>query len=278
LILIDANNLSYISFHSVGGLSYEDMQTGVIFGFLRSVLTIADKLDDNHIVFCWDSKKSFRKIMYPEYKMNRKPSSDEDKERRQIINKQMNILRTEVLPELGFKNNLIATGYEADDLIAECSRKSPCVIVSTDSDLFQLINSDVTIYNPITKKIWTYDGFIDKYTITPTAWIIVKSMMGDNTDNIIGINGVGEKTAIKYITGNLKEGKIKDSIEANREVTKTNYDLIALPLRYKNRKLFVRVIKNKYSRSSFIDVFDRFHFISFLDEERFIKWEKTFNL
>ena len=278
MILIDANNLSYISYHSVGELSYEEIPTGVLFGFLRSVLNIVDALQDNFVVFCWDSKKSFRKFMYPKYKMNRISKTEEEMEVKRIINRQMELLRKEILPEMGFNSNLTATGYEADDIIALCSTKNPCTIVSTDKDLFQLLTSDVVVYNPITKIKLTYDGFTDMYGIPPITWIMVKAIMGDKSDNIEGVKGVADKTAIKYIKGELNPGKIKARIDDSKAIIYRNQKLITLPFKYTKHKPFVRVIKNKFNRRSFIEVFDRYHFISFLDDDSFRKWEQNFNL
>jgi len=296
MIVIDANNLCYIAYHSTGELSWEDMKTGVIFGFLRNILSIAIALKSNKLVFCWDSKRSLRrKVLYSGYKSDRiakyEDMTSAEREDRKMMNDQMTLLHKTILPELGFKNNFMATGFEADDLIAKIvefqhlanriSRHElpPTIIVSTDKDLYQLLQRDNTsIYNPITKNIITRESFEDEYNIDPKEWVNLRALTGDKSDSIEGIESVGPKMAWRYLTNNECPVKIINRIADNEKIVDRNRKLIGLPFTYKGLPKRPSIAKDDFDRSSFIDVFDRYRFISFLKEENFVKWEKVFKI
>ena len=285
MILIDANNLCHISYHSTGELSNDDIPSGVMFGFLRNVLSIATALGSSNLIFCWDSRKSYRKLVYKKYKSDRNKKydnmSEEEKENRKWLVVQMQSLYEYILPELGFRNNFKATGFEADDLIAKIIERSRAdnVIVSTDKDFYQLISDAVLIFNPITKKTITEAKFKKEYKIDVKEWITYKALIGDKSDSIEGIKDIGDKRAVSYLTSERCSKKIIAKIESkeSKRLIERNESLIKIPFDSKHLKPPM-IRKNKFHRRSFIDVFDRLRFISFLKEENFIKWEKTFNI
>src|SRR3990172_1202711 len=156
LLIIDSNFICYKSMIAMKGLSWDEHATGVIFGFLREISSLADKFESPRFVFAWDSRKSFRRNVYPEYK---KRPKIEDPEMEDLFNSgrpQFDEIRLKVLPRLGFKNNFIQVGLEADDIMArivqEHSGKLPLedriCIVSSDEDLYQLLHNTISIYNP----------------------------------------------------------------------------------------------------------------------------------
>ena len=282
-LLIDANNLGHIAFFTTGGLSNDDDEsTGTIFGFLNSLLSISKKLKSNKVLFFWDSKKSFRKMEYPVYKAHRKNNlTPEDREKFDDMYYQFDLLRKEILPDMGF-NVYQKTGFEADDLIAyyckHLNGDSKSIIISTDTDLFQLLTNNISVYNPSTKKTQTPKTFEKKYGITPDKWVEVKSIAGDSSDNIDGVHGVGIKTAVKYIKGEMssKTKKYFDIWHSESLIIR-NRNLVRLP--YTKKKLSMnRGEQRTLKRIDFIKVFDRLQFIHFLNNDVFSRWEDAFNL
>jgi len=281
-ILIDANNIAHIAFHSMKGLSYKGKRTGVIFGFLNEMFKIAKKFKSNDLIFCWDTsrKNNLRKKIYPEYKANRdKDLTEQEKKEKKIGYKQFGILKNDVIPKLGF-NSFVKKGYEADDLIAYIVRSTlvndPILIVSTDQDLFQLLAFfNVKIYNTRKKKLIDKVKFEKQFNIIPEKWALVKTLAGCSSDNIKGIKGVGEKTAIKYLNNDMKKGKIFEKIESNyKKMVLQNFNLVCLP--YINKDFKLELKKTELSRKAFIEVFDKYGFRTF--EKEFKQWEEVFNL
>lgn len=242
-LLLDCNYLCHRAKHSTGSLSYDGDATGVIYGFLKSLSGYQDLFNTSNFVFCWDSNTSKRKEIYPEYKANRKNReyTDEEIEFDRAFRKQMKKLRTTYLPMIGFKNVFIQHGYESDDILASIalniSDKDEAVIITSDKDLYQCIRYNVSVHNPQTFKILTLQGFKKQYRITPGEWAAVKAIAGCTTDDVKGIKGVGEKTAIKYLRG-LKGVPYKsnknllaiDSI-AGKNIVVRNFLLVKLPMK-----------------------------------------------
>jgi len=280
MILIDSNNLAYIAYYSLGELSEGEERTGTIFGFLNIVNRIAGRFGPN-MVFCFDSKTNLRKEADKEYKANRRKDMTTDEAiEMAAMHKQITQLRREILPSLGFKNTKVKRGYEGDDIIAYYAKKytnKTIIIVSTDKDLYQLLTKSVSIYNPRTHNIYTIKSFIKEYGVKPNKWAKVKAIAGDSSDNIKGVWKVGEKTAIKYIKGQLKTTtKAYDNIALSKEAIKGFMELVELP--YMGIDFGFKYKKNKFDRLQFIKVFDSLKFIYYLRDEQFAKWEKNFRL
>ena len=243
-IILDCNFLCHRAKHSMGGLSHGDSATGVIYGFLKGLISYQEMFDTSNFVFCLDSKSSKRKEVYPEYKANRinHDLDDEEIEFENAFRHQMKMLRKEYLKTIGFKNVLCQKGYEADDLIASVSINIPsdqeAVIVSSDHDLFQLLSFNVSQYLPNINKTVSLQWFKKTYGIKPTIWPVVKALAGCSGDNVIGIKGAGENTIIKYLKKELNpETKTyKKIVEQEPDFFQTNHPLVALP--YAGTKVF----------------------------------------
>lgn len=281
LILIDANNVSHIALHSMGELSFLDMKTGVIFGFFIRLLKLWDEFKSNQFIFCWDSRKRFRSAIYPEYKKGPSRSTSTTPEERVIISKQMEELRCEILPTLGFKNILHQTGYEADDLITKAvlEYKREFIVVSTDKDLFQLLTVAAChfIYNTVTGKKMTRDLFQKTYQIEPFEWVKVKALAGDPSDNISGVPGIGEKSAIAFVLDELKGKKLQD-IHKARDIIERNLKLVRLPYNQPGFPLTISDLQpDDLSVDRFIDIFDHYGFQSFLRSDKLDKWKGLIN-
>jgi len=282
-IIVDCSGLAYTSFFALGNrLSYEDEQTGVIFSFLREVFKAATIFESNKFVFCWDSGRNKRKVIYPEYKVKRKKKEQTEEEinRREALYIQMNKLRLKVLPAMGFKNNFIKTGYEADDLIAQVVMDYPGnIVISSDKDLFQLLNwCDLSLDK---KSLFTKKDFCELYGIGPERWAEAKSIGGCNSDDVIGIKGAADPAkslkskALCYMKGELTKGKIFDRIEENKELIARNLPVVSLPF---DDKIEIVLQEESFDLDDWVDVFDKYSFKSFLNKEYFTKLKKNFNL
>jgi len=283
LLIIDSPALCYRAKFAMQKveLSFEEMKTEIIFNFLNQILSLAKRFETNHFAFCWDSRKSFRRDLYPDYKYKRK----EDKTQEEIkfdslAYTQFHRLRREVLPALGFKNNFIQTGLEADDIIASIvisGVPQKHVIISRDNDLYQLLNN-CDIFDFQTLKVMDRKKFMIKYLIEPIDWKHIKKIAGCKGDNVSGINGVKEKTAIKFWRGELPEHyKAFKAIisEEGQKIIERNKALVCLP--FDGTKIF-DLYNNKLYSKDFYDVFESLGFKSFLTQESFWEWEERFGL
>lgn len=235
-LLIDCNQLCHAAFHTMKDLSFRGSPTGVIYGFLSSVLKLQDEMHTQNIAYCFDYGRSIRKETYPDYKKKRhsKEYTEEEQIAYNQLHKQIKKLRRKILPTVGFRNVFSQKGYEADDLIASIClanrKKNKLVIVSSDQDMFQLLHRNVSIYNWRTKTTFTKSHFKQKYGITPKKWGIVKAMAGCATDEVAGIRGVGEVSAVKFLKNELKpESKIYGLISEGQKIIKRNLPLVELP-------------------------------------------------
>jgi len=235
ILVVDSNYLCHRAFHTTGPLSYNETPTGVIFGFLNQLFTLGKAVRPDEVVFVWDSRKSLRKKRYPFYK-DRNKTETPDQELLDAF-AQFRLLRTQILPELGFCNNFIQGGYEADDIIAKIvmshAEHQEFITASGDADLFQLLDYTDVYSMPSTKEIKTVtrESFTAEHGITPNQWVQVKQIAGCTSDTVPGIKGVGEKTAIKYLKGELKEDSVKArAIQSGQDIIDRNEWLVKLPL------------------------------------------------
>jgi len=285
-IIIDCNNLCYSSFYVFQNLSYQEKKTGVIFGFLQKVYQLAKKFQSTDFIFCWDSRKSYRKLIYPEYKANRdkkkQEATEQEKKDLQMAFDQFSELRKEVLPKLGFNNVFMQVGYEADDLIAKVVQdkddKYHTIVVSTDQDLYQLLDQ-CDIWNFKTKKKLNQKFFTEKHSIPCYDWANVKAIAGCSTDNVKGVEGVGEVKAIQYLRDRLPFGKIHERVRSkeSKDIIERNLPVVKLPFKGR-KKLDLELKENNLSKKQFIDVFVDYGFQSFLKEEALDKWIEVFDL
>lgn len=230
LIIIDGNSIINRAFYALPDMtSSEGLHTNAIYGFTRMLFKIIDDYKPTHISVAFDMKApTFRHKEFADYKAGRKKMPDE-------LGQQLEPLK-ELLDTFNIHRMEMA-GYEADDLIGTVSKMGEdndfkVYIVTGDKDAIQLASNKTTTL--ITKKgvgeveEYNYDSVIERYEMTPTQFIDLKGLMGDKSDNIPGVPGIGEKTGIKLIkefssvenlienTEQLK-GSVKKKIEENKE-------------------------------------------------------------
>jgi DNA polymerase-1 len=282
-LVIDSLSLAYRSVYSMPELSFNKNPVSVLYGFMLQLLKLAEKFNTNQFIFVWDSRKSYRKMECSTYKQ--REITDDKKELIEKARIQFENLRKDVLPSMGFKNNYIQPGYEADDLIAFIIFRFPeeYTIVSKDEDLFQLLYSgrkgcSVQLYN-LTSIITEFD-FKRIYGIEPRKWCDVKGLAGCPSDTVPGIPGVGKDTAIKYLTGILKDGKTKDKIESEegKKIFRDCFKLVALPYVGEISIDVKNPVEDDLYSLDFVDTFRKYGFNSFVEDDNFEKWRKAFNL
>jgi 5'-3' exonuclease len=232
-LIFDCHYLCHRAFHTTQELSYEGMATGVIYGFLRAVTKLKEDLGARDCVFCFEHKTLHRREIFPDYKKKRRREMDEQElEAYRSLAHQIKLLRKEYLPRIGYKNILCQRGMESDDLMAAVASriKSECYIITGDSDMYQCLSPTCSIYDPRTLHLKNEQWFKSKYGISPNRWALVKAMSGCHSDGVPGIKGIGEKTALRYITGTLPEkSKAYALIKANQKTIQSNMRLVRLP-------------------------------------------------
>ena len=204
IVLIDGHSILNRAFYGVPDLTNADgLHTNAVYGFLNIMFKILDQEKPEYLTVAFDvHAPTFRHEMFEEYKGPRKPMAEE-------LRQQVPVIK-EVLQAMGVKI-VEKAGLEADDILGTISRMSErrgleVSVISGDRDLLQLATEHVKIRIPKTKKGQTEiedyyaEDVLNAYQVTPTEFIDLKALMGDTSDNIPGLPGVGEKTATKIIT------------------------------------------------------------------------------
>lgn len=231
LIIIDGNSIINRAFYALPQTmdNKEGLHTNAIYGFTTMLFKMIELYKPTHISVAFDRKApTFRHKEYSEYKAGRKKMPQELFEQMQPLKELLDAFKIE---------RFEIDGYEADDIIGTISKEAEnngfdVFIVTGDKDAIQLASHKTTTL--ITKKgvadveEYNYDSVIEKYEMTPTQFIDLKGLMGDKSDNIPGVPGVGEKTGIKLLKqfGNIEnlientdelKGSIKKKIEENKD-------------------------------------------------------------
>jgi len=198
LYLFDGSAFLYRSFFALPPLSTSSgFPTGAIYGFLRSILAILKTEKPNYMAIAFDlPAPTQRKLAYSEYKSKRPPTPDPLKVQIPVIKELINLLGVKLLE---------MPGYEADDLIAYLTQKAKkegfrVKIYSPDKDVLQLVEGNqVVVINPISEEVFDENKVTEKFGVPPQKLADYLALVGDKTDNIEGVKGVGSKTAINLI-------------------------------------------------------------------------------
>ena len=199
LILVDGSSYLYRAFHALPPLTNsKGRPTGAVKGVINMIRRLLKDYHDSTVVVVFDAKgKTFRDDMYDQYKANRPPMPDDLRVQIDPIHK---IIDAMGLPILTIE------GVEADDVIGtlavEASAQAQPVIISTgDKDIAQLVNEYVTMVNTMTDTVLNSEGVRNKFGVPPELIIDYLALLGDKSDNIPGVPGVGEKTALGLLQG-----------------------------------------------------------------------------
>jgi DNA polymerase-1 len=198
LYLFDGSAFLYRSFFALPPLTTSSgFPTGAIYGFLRSILAVLKTEKPNYMAIAFDlPAPTQRKLAYSEYKSQRPPTPDPLKVQIPVIKELINLLGIKLLE---------MPGYEADDLIAYLTQKAKkegfkVKIYSPDKDVLQLVDGNqVVVINPISEEVFDENKVIERFGVPPQKLADYLALVGDKTDNIEGVKGVGPKTAINLI-------------------------------------------------------------------------------
>ncbi|MEG0854957.1 MAG: DNA polymerase I [Terrisporobacter sp.] len=279
LIIIDGNSIINRAFYALPDMSNsEGLKTNAIYGFTRMLFKIIDDYKPTHISVAFDKKApTFRHKEFADYKAGRKKMPDE-------LGQQLQPLK-ELLDAFNIHRMEMA-GFEADDLIGTVSKMGEdndfkVYIVTGDKDAIQLASDKTTTL--ITKKgvgeveEYNYDSVIERYEMTPTQFIDLKGLMGDKSDNIPGVPGIGEKTGIKLIkefscvenllenTDKLK-GSVKKKLEENKEQAIFSKRLATIVRDVPIEVTLEELAYGDYDKNAVIEEFKRFGFTTLIKQ------------
>lgn len=281
VMLIDGSSLIFRAFFALPNLTNADgVMTNGVYGFLTMYFRAVEEYKPDYILVAFDKKtKTFRHKEFKDYKANRDKAPNE-------LNYQFGILK-DILDSLNVKY-LDIDGFEADDIVGTYSKIAKdegleTVIITGDKDYFQLVNDDVIVY--LTRKgisqmeEITEEKIKEDYGLSPKQLIDVKGLMGDKSDNIPGVDGIGEKTAIKYIKkyGSMEDlyenlddisgKKTKENLENSRQIAflskKIGTIVTNAPVDYEISDLSVadpdmESLKEKFSKYNFNKFLEKF--------------------
>ncbi len=280
LLLIDGNSILNRAFYGLPDLTTSDgRHTNAVLGFLNIILKVIDEENATHVCVAFDLKEpTFRHKMFSEYKGTRHPMPDELREQIPLIKdvlKSMHIF------------TISKAGYEADDILGTLSRMGEnngydVTILSGDRDLLQLATDKILIKIPKTKagktEIFNYydKDVINEYGVTPLIFIDMKGLMGDSSDNIPGVPGVGPKSAGKLLLDygsmdgiyehidELKKSKMKDNLIEFKEQAYMSKELATIKLDCElDAKLEDMLYKDAFNEESY-KMFSELEFKSLL--------------
>lgn len=257
IVLVDGNNLMFRSYFATaysGALmkNSKGLVTNALYGFVNMLNKIIDTEKPEYLAVAFDIGKSFRHRKYEDYKAGRNATPED-------LKKQMPIAR-DMLDKMGIKH-IEVEDYEADDIIGTLAKRAnldpewDATLITSDHDYLQLITDIVDVKLLKTKGFTKYtpENFKEEYGIDPIKVIDLKALMGDASDNIPGVPGVGEKTALKLLVeyGDLDniyanidsvKGKLKDKLVDNKESAYFSKELatiycdVPIPLEFEDMK------------------------------------------
>ncbi|WP_079479448.1 DNA polymerase I [Halobacillus salinus] len=242
VVLIDGNSIAYRAFFALPLLNNDKgVYTNAVYGFTTMLLKILEEDKPDHLLVAFDAgKTTFRHETYKEYKGGRQKTPSE-------LSEQFPVLK-ELLDAFGVKYYQLPQ-YEADDIIGTLATKAgdkglDVKVISGDKDLLQLVSDNITV--SLTKKgitnVDTYDPafLMEKMEVRPDQIIDLKALMGDSSDNIPGVPGVGEKTAVKLLKqfdkleqvydnlGDVSGKKLKEKLETHKDDAFMSKELVTI--------------------------------------------------
>ena len=240
LYLIDATAFCYRAFYALPALATSfGQQTGAVYGFINILNKILKSQKPDYLAVCFDvSRETFRQKKFTDYKIHRPPMPDMLSSQIPLIKQVISAYRIVLLEKEGF---------EADDIIATLAKKAlsnglATTIVSSDKDILQLVDDDISVLSPHKEENLIYDRVMVKkrFGVEPKKINDIIALMGDSADNIPGVAGIGEKTATKLIANfgsveqllnnieQIQQPKIKEAIQNSIEQIKLSKELATL--------------------------------------------------
>lgn len=295
MILIDGNSILNRAFYGIMGnkmlMTEDGTYTNAVYGFLSIMFKIQEDLNPEYMVVAFDKKgPTKRHEMYKEYKANRKGMPQELADQMPMIKEILQAMNIKIIEK---------DGYEGDDIIGTLSRFGEkngldVTILSGDRDNFQLATDKISIQIPRTKagktETDTYDRqkVVEEYGVEPYQLIQVKGLMGDTSDNIPGVPGVGEKTALSLIqtytdidnlyqqieqgTDEIK-GKLREKLVENKELALLSRELGRINIDSPIEENLEEMKVEQWDKESVLALFKKYRFNRYI--ERFGLQEET---
>ncbi len=245
ILIVDAMNTLIRSFSLLKAMNPSGAHIGGLVGFMRSLGYVTRIFDPTRVLVVWDGKggSANRKNIDPNYKAQRATSrithwglyDTKEEETEALIGQ---LYRTQDYLECLPVHQLVMDKLEADDIMAWIAKKASysnvkkCTIVSSDKDFLQLVDNTVEVYAPVKKKTFTKDNIFEELKVLPENYNVVKALLGDNSDNLQGVKGLGIKTIVSEFPKLLTE--------------KTNLDYIfkVAEEKLEGKKIFAKIIHN----------------------------------
>lgn len=284
LVLVDGSSYLYRAFHAMYKADLRT-STGMPVGAVRGVTSMLRRLKQDYpgstIAVVFDAKgKTFRDEIYSEYKAHRPPMPDDMRPQIEPIH---NIVRAMGMPLI------VIEGVEADDVMGtlahQATEQGIDVVLSTgDKDMAQLVNQHVTLVNTMTETVMDIEGVKEKFGLPPELIIDYLALMGDKVDNIPGVPGVGEKTALALLQGlgglddiyaNLDKvasldfrgaKKMHEKLEANRDLAFLSYELATIKLDVELEQGPQDLVMDSEDREALLALFTELEFKTWIEE------------
>ena len=284
LVLVDGSSYLYRSFYAPHLNTFTTKQgepTGAMYGVLNMLKSLIAQVEPSHIAVVFDAKgRTFRDELYEQYKSHRPPMPDELRSQIQPLHAMIKALG---IPLISIE------GVEADDVIGtlavQAAKDGKNVLISTgDKDMAQLVNDHIMLINTMNNTLLDREGVIEKYGIPPELIIDYLALLGDSSDNIPGVKGVGEKTAIALLqgVGSMKEiyanldkvatlsfrgaKTFAPKLEAEQAMADLSYVLATIktdvPLEMRHDELLTQ----PQQRDQLVELFGRYEFKKWLNE------------
>lgn len=246
LVLVDGHSILNRAFFGIPDLTNsQGIHTNAVYGFLNILFKIIDEEKPDYLTVAFDvHAPTFRHKMYAEYKGTRKPMAEELRQQVPLMKEMLTAMGVTIVEK---------EGYEADDLLGTIAKRSEAQglevsVVSGDRDLLQLASDHIKIRIPKTKRTGTeIEDYLaadvkEKYQVTPTEFIDVKALMGDSSDNIPGVPGIGEKTATALIVSygsienayehveEIKPNRAKENLKAHYDMAQMSKELATIDI------------------------------------------------
>ena len=245
ILVVDAMNTLIRSFSLLKAMNPSGAHVGGLVGFLRSLGYVTRIFDPTRVIIVWDGKggSANRKNIDPNYKAQRATSrithwglyDTKEEETEALIGQ---LYRTQDYLECLPVHQLVMEKLEADDIMAWIAKKASnsnvkkCTIVSSDKDFLQLVDDTIEVYAPVKKKTFTKDNIFEELKVLPENYNVVKALLGDNSDNLQGVKGLGIKTVVSEFPKLLTE--------------KTDLDYVfkVAEEKLEGKKIFAKIIHN----------------------------------
>ena len=245
ILIVDAMNMLIRSFSLLKAMNPDGHHIGGLVGFLRSLGYVTRIFDPTRVIVVWDGKggSANRKNIDPNYKAQRATSrithwglyDTKEQEMEALIGQ---LYRVQDYLECLPLQQLIIEKLEADDIMAWIAKKASvsnvkkCTIVSSDKDFLQLVDDTIEVYAPVKKKTFTKDNIFEELKVLPQYYNVVKALVGDNSDNLQGVKGLGIKTIVSEFPKLLTE------------VTNLDYVFKVAEEKLEGKKIFSKIIHN----------------------------------